>query len=63
MIEELKAQLDNCLELSPDAQKAINAIKRNSDNLYVGGEEPLRTWASISKGVVSLRNTKFGESD
>lgn len=63
VIEELKVQLENCLELSPDAQKAINVIKRNADNLYVGGDDPQRTWNSISKGVVSMQKTKAGDTD
>ena len=55
VIEELKAQLDHSLELSAEAQKAINKIKRNPDNLYQDADEPQRTWNTISRGVVSLQ--------
>lgn len=55
VIEELKTQLEFALELQAESQKNINEIKRNSDNLYIDGEDPQRTWNSISKGVVSLR--------
>ena len=54
VIEELKAQLDHSLELSTEAQKAINKIKRNPEGLYRDAEEPLRTWNTISRGVVSI---------
>lgn len=55
VIEELKAQLDHSLELSAEAQKAINKIKRNPDNLYRDAEDPQRTWNTISRGIVSLQ--------
>jgi hypothetical protein len=54
IIEELKAQLENSTEQQAQTQKNINEIKRNSENIYVDGEEPVRTWNSISKGIVSL---------
>ena len=56
VIEELKLQLDNALDVSPDTQKLINSVKRNPDSIYVGGEEPKRTWKSLRRGVVSLRS-------
>ena len=55
VIEELKAQLDHSIELSAEAQKAINKIKRNPESLYRDAEEPQRTWNAISRGVVSLQ--------
>ena len=62
VIEELKIQLENTTELSPDAQKAVNMIKRNADSLYKNAEDPMRTWNSISKGVVALNKPKMGGS-
>ena len=59
VIEELKAQLDHSLELSAEAQKAINKIKRNPDNLYRDAEDPQRTWNTISRGIVSLQGRGF----
>lgn len=55
VIEELKVQLENSLELSSDAQKAINSIKRNTEGIYANADEPVRTWNIISKGMVSLK--------
>ena len=51
----MKTQLDHSVELSAEAMKAINKIKRNADNLYRDAEEPQRTWNCISRGVVSMQ--------
>ena len=56
VIEELKIQCENTLELSPDAQKAVNQMKRNVQ--YMNAEDPERTWESIRKGVLSMHNTR-----
>ena len=56
VIEELKLQLDNAVDVIPDTQKLINTIKRNPDSIYVGGDDPKRTWKSLRRGVVSLRS-------
>lgn len=52
IIEELKSELDNCVEYRTETQKNINAIKRNQDNIYVEGEDATRTWNSIAAGIV-----------
>lgn len=43
------------MELTTEAQKNINKINRNPDDIYRYAEHPQRTWNSISRGIVSLQ--------
>ena len=41
--------------MSTDAQKAINSIKRNAENIYARADDPQRVWGAIAEGLASLR--------
>ena len=58
IIEELKVQLENTKEMSPDAQKAINAIKRNAQSIYALADDPQRVWGAIADGIASIRGSR-----
>ena len=62
IVEELKYQLENTAELTAESQKLINEIRRNPQNIYVRGENPERTWKSISRGIVGLKGDGVEQS-